>query len=150
MLSPEQRRALAMLATTGCNGATQTLLTSHGFSVSMIADLVNRGLATMTREQVKAGGNMIEVGKARIIVAFSLASQAQARQSIPLILDQKDRSELQSCRVRSTTNMSGARKLKVPTNTKGFRDVFGDRPHARRCRPALSARPPALLPGVRT
>ena len=66
---PDQRRALAMLATTDRNGATQTLLTAHGFSVSMIAGLVNRGLATITREQVKAGGKMMEVGKVRITEA---------------------------------------------------------------------------------
>jgi len=65
MLGPEQRRALAMLATTGRNDATQTLLTAHGFSATMIAGLVNRGLATMTCEQVKAGGKMIEVTKVR-------------------------------------------------------------------------------------
>jgi hypothetical protein len=66
MLSAEQRRALAMLATTGRNGATQPLLTAHGFSVSMIAGLVNQRLAAVTREQIKASGKMIEVGKVRI------------------------------------------------------------------------------------
>ena len=62
----EQRRALAMLQTSGRNGATQSLLTAHGFGVSMIASLVNYGLATPIREQVKAGGKMIEVAKVKI------------------------------------------------------------------------------------
>jgi hypothetical protein len=31
--------------------------------------LVNQGLATMAREQVKAGGKMIEVGRVRITAA---------------------------------------------------------------------------------
>ena len=52
-LNAEQRRALAMLATAGRNGATQSLLTAHGFGVSMIATLVNRGLATLTRQQAR-------------------------------------------------------------------------------------------------
>src|SRR6266446_3749916 len=43
-LTPEQRRALAMLATAGRDGATQALLSAHGFDASMIAGLVNRGL----------------------------------------------------------------------------------------------------------
>jgi hypothetical protein len=66
---PDQRRALAMLATTGRNGVTQTLLTAHGFSVSIIGGLVNQGLVTITGEQVKAAGKMIEVGKVRITEA---------------------------------------------------------------------------------
>jgi hypothetical protein len=65
-LSAEQRRALALLANGNCSGVTQTLLGAHGFSVPMIAGLVNAGLATMTREQVDAGGKTIEVGRARI------------------------------------------------------------------------------------
>ena len=48
-LNAEQRCALAMLATAGLNGATQSLLTAHGFGVSMMAALVNRGLATLAR-----------------------------------------------------------------------------------------------------
>jgi hypothetical protein len=34
-----------MLATAGRDGATQPLLSVHGFSAAMIARLVNRGLA---------------------------------------------------------------------------------------------------------
>ena len=62
----KQRRALVMLATAGRNGATQPLLRAHGFGVAMIAGLVNRGLAILTHEKVRAGGKVIEVAKVKI------------------------------------------------------------------------------------
>jgi len=65
-LSPEQRRALAMLATAGANGATQAVLSAHGFDASMIAGLVNQGLATLTAKKVLADGKLVAVAKARI------------------------------------------------------------------------------------
>jgi hypothetical protein len=65
-LTRTQRGALLMLATAGRDGATQSLLSAHGFSAAMIARLVNRGLATMTREKLRADGKIIEVGKVRI------------------------------------------------------------------------------------
>jgi hypothetical protein len=68
MLSLEQRRALAMLATSG-HGATQPLLVAHGFGGAMITGLVNRGLSIMTLEKIRAGGRMIEVVKVRITAA---------------------------------------------------------------------------------
>src|SRR5258708_21574249 len=45
-LRTERRRALALLATAGRDGLTQPLLTTLGFDASVIADLVNEGLAT--------------------------------------------------------------------------------------------------------
>jgi hypothetical protein len=66
MLGPKQRRALAMLATSGPNGATQRFLVAHGFGDAMITGLVNKGLAILTHEKLWAGGKMIEVVKARI------------------------------------------------------------------------------------
>jgi len=68
-LTVEQRRALAMLATAGRDGATQPLFAAHGFDVAMIADLVNQGFATLTHSKVRAGGKMIEVGRIRIKAA---------------------------------------------------------------------------------
>lgn len=68
MLSLEQRRALAMLATSG-HGATQPFLVAHGFGGAMITGLVNRGLSIMTLEKIRAGGKMIEVVKVRITAA---------------------------------------------------------------------------------
>jgi hypothetical protein len=65
----EQRRALAMLTRAGLDGASQASLMAHGFCVSMIAGLVKRGLATMTREKVLAGSRLVDVGKVRITAA---------------------------------------------------------------------------------
>jgi hypothetical protein len=68
-LTAEQRRALATLASAGLDGASQAWLMAHGFCVSMIAGLVKRRLATLTREKVQAGGRLVDVGKVRITVA---------------------------------------------------------------------------------
>jgi len=68
-LSVEQRAALDMLATAGRNGVTQALLSAHGFDASLIAELVNHGLATLTAEKVRAGGKLIAVAKVRITEA---------------------------------------------------------------------------------
>jgi phage terminase small subunit len=65
-LTLTQLGALSMLTTAGRDGATQPLLSAHGFSAAMIARLVNRGLATVTQEKVRAGEKVIEVGKVRI------------------------------------------------------------------------------------
>ena len=68
-LSTEQRRALAMLATAGRNGAPQALLSAYGFDASMIAELVNHGLATLTAEKVRAGAKLIAIARVRITEA---------------------------------------------------------------------------------
>ena len=65
----EQRRALAMLMKAGTNGVSHTWLMAHGFSVSMIAGLVNREFATLTREKVRAGIRLVNVGRVRITAA---------------------------------------------------------------------------------
>ena len=65
-LTAEQRRALAMLTNAGLDGASQASLMAHGFCVSMVAGLVNRGLATLTREQVRVGSRLLDVSKVRI------------------------------------------------------------------------------------
>ena len=49
-LSAKQRHALAVIAATDPDGATQTLLTAHGFSSRAIAVLVKRGLVTDRRQ----------------------------------------------------------------------------------------------------
>jgi hypothetical protein len=78
-LTAEQRRALAVLTSAGLNGASQTLLMAHGFCVSMIAGLVNRGLATLTCEKARAGSRLIDVGKVRITAAGRDALAAEGR-----------------------------------------------------------------------
>ena len=68
-LTAEQRLALAMLAGAGRNGATQVLLSAHGFDASMIAGLVSQGLATITAENVRADGKLVAVVQVRITEA---------------------------------------------------------------------------------
>jgi hypothetical protein len=65
-LTAEPRRALAMLSTIGRNGVTQALLSAHGFDASTVAGLVNRGMATVTAEKVRACGKLVAVVQVRI------------------------------------------------------------------------------------
>ena len=81
-LTAEQRRALTMLASAGLNGASQALLMAHGFCVSMIAGLVKRGFATLTREKVRAGTALVYVGNVRITAAGRDALAAEDRPSL--------------------------------------------------------------------
>ena len=52
----------------------------HGFGVSMIIDLVNKGLAMLTHEKVRADGKMIEVSKVLTTEAGRGALAAEGRQ----------------------------------------------------------------------
>jgi hypothetical protein len=65
-LNAEQRRALAMLAAAGLDGATQSLLSAQGFGASLVVGLIDRGLVTIMYERVRAGGMSIEGTKVRI------------------------------------------------------------------------------------
>jgi hypothetical protein len=65
-LSADERRALAKLASAGHNGVTQSLLTMYGFHPSTVAELVGRGVASMTQEKVGAAGGLVEVVTIRI------------------------------------------------------------------------------------
>jgi hypothetical protein len=85
-LTAEQRRALAVLTGAGPNGTSQALLMSYGFCVSMIAGLVNRGLATLRREKVKAGDGSVKVAKVRITAVGSEALAAEERFTFTLRL----------------------------------------------------------------
>ena len=57
-----------MLAASGQNGATRSLLIANGFGVAMINALVSQELATLTYEKalVLVGGKFIEIAKVRI------------------------------------------------------------------------------------
>jgi hypothetical protein len=77
-LIAEQPGALAILATSGYDGATPALLSAHGFDASLIAGLVNHGLATITAEKVRVGGKLIAVARVRITVAGRRAIEGQA------------------------------------------------------------------------
>jgi hypothetical protein len=61
-LSPEQRRALELLARDPRGATGHLLMIAHGFELKMLAGLVHEGLAeAKVGESVKAGGKMIEV-----------------------------------------------------------------------------------------
>src|SRR5215469_3879513 len=53
----------------GTRWSDATALVAHGFCASMLVDLVNQGLATLTSSKVRADGKMIEVGRVRIKAA---------------------------------------------------------------------------------
>lgn len=68
----------AVLAATGPDGATQQLLNAHGCGVALIKGPVHRGLATLTHEQVKAGGKLVEVARVRITESWRDALAAES------------------------------------------------------------------------
>src|SRR5262245_14342270 len=68
-LSVDQRQVLATLATAGGDGVAQALLSARGSDATMIAGLVNRGLATLTTDKVLASGKVTVVAMVRITEA---------------------------------------------------------------------------------
>jgi len=61
-LSPEQRRALELLARDPHGATGHLLLIAHGFELKMLAGLVHEGLAqAIVGESVKTGGKAIEI-----------------------------------------------------------------------------------------
>jgi hypothetical protein len=62
---PDRRRALELLAASR-DGCTEAIMIAHGFSIDMLVELVNAGLATATAERVVAGRNKYEVVTMRI------------------------------------------------------------------------------------
>jgi hypothetical protein len=82
-LGAKQRHALAVIAATGSDGATQTLLIAHGFSIRTIAALVKRGLVTIAREKVRTGGKWVDAAKVRITDAgHDALAAAQLRDEV--------------------------------------------------------------------
>jgi hypothetical protein len=77
-LSAEACRALAMLADAGLNGATESILRAHGFTVDLLVDLVRTGLAAPASEKVRVGGQWIEVARVRITDAGRRALEGDA------------------------------------------------------------------------
>jgi hypothetical protein len=57
-LGAEQRRALQLLAGTPF-GATETAMFINGFERRMLTRLIRAGLATVHRENIKAGGESV-------------------------------------------------------------------------------------------
>jgi len=65
-VSADQRRVLAMLSAAGPDGVAQPILSANGFDASMVAGLVNRGLATLMIEKVRESGKLSAVALAHV------------------------------------------------------------------------------------
>jgi hypothetical protein len=59
-LNDDQRRALRLLAAAP-NGATEAIMLAHGFTISLLDDLVLRGLATTEKRAMRAAQRPITV-----------------------------------------------------------------------------------------
>jgi hypothetical protein len=55
-----RRRALELLAASR-DGCTEAIMLAHGFSIDMMVELINAGLATAKAERVVAGALKMEV-----------------------------------------------------------------------------------------
>jgi hypothetical protein len=77
ILTAKQRRALIMLVAAGQDGVPRRLLSAHGLNAVMIAGLVNRGLATITQENARAGDKLVEIGKVWITDGGIIALAAE-------------------------------------------------------------------------
>jgi hypothetical protein len=75
--NPDRRRALELLAASR-HGYGKAILRAHGFSVDMLVELVQAGLATTKRERMVAGGRQTDVVRVRITDA---GRQALAKMS---------------------------------------------------------------------
>jgi hypothetical protein len=59
------------------DGVEQALLSAHGFDASMVAVLVNQGMATIAAEKVRAEEKLVAVAKVRITEAGQNALMAE-------------------------------------------------------------------------
>jgi hypothetical protein len=75
-LSPEQRRALGLLANSPHGTTEELLVRGHSFTRRMLTGLVDAGLAMAYRESVKAGARTIEVVRMMITDAGRRAMDA--------------------------------------------------------------------------
>ncbi len=73
-----RRRALELLAASP-GGATEAIMRAHGFTIDMLAEIIIAGLATVSTEQVVAGGRSIEVTHVRITDAGRRARVGRAK-----------------------------------------------------------------------
>jgi hypothetical protein len=65
-ITASARRALEMLAK---GFATETIMLNHGFTSSLLTNLVSTGLATMYRAPLKVGSRTVEVTYIKITAA---------------------------------------------------------------------------------
>jgi hypothetical protein len=75
--NPDRRRALELLAASR-HGYGKAILRAHGFSVDMLVELVQAGLATTKRERIVAGSRQTDGVRVRITDA---GRQALAKMS---------------------------------------------------------------------
>jgi hypothetical protein len=68
-LSPEQRRALALLSAAGESGCTEHALIGHGFTLDMLAVLIRLGLAAVWSERILVGRTTVVVARMGITQA---------------------------------------------------------------------------------
>jgi len=83
LFKPERHRALELLAPCG-HGCTETTMLAHGFSIDMMVELIDLGLATVQTEWFVAGGYQGERARVRITEAGrrALSDQFAARSSV--------------------------------------------------------------------
>ena len=63
---PDRRRALELLAASAADGCTEAVMLAHGFSIDMLVELINAGLATARPERILVGGYPEERTRVRI------------------------------------------------------------------------------------
>jgi hypothetical protein len=68
MIATDQRRALAVLAETGRDGAAEAIMAAR-FGVEVLAGLVRKGWASVDVEMVRAGGSTFDVVRMKITEA---------------------------------------------------------------------------------
>jgi len=68
-ITAEQRCALKMLAEASLRGCAEVVLSVYGFDRTMLAELINAGLARYVPERVRAGGCSLYVARLRITPA---------------------------------------------------------------------------------
>jgi hypothetical protein len=78
-LTDQQRRAIAMLANAGQNGARRSLLIANRFGVPMINSLVDLGLAILTYRRARVGRKFIDFAKVQITEAGRQALGREVR-----------------------------------------------------------------------
>ena len=84
LLKPERRRALELLAPCR-DGCTETTMLAHGFSIDMMIELINSGLATVQTEWLVAGSYQGERARVRITEAGRRALKATCGSRMPFL-----------------------------------------------------------------
>jgi len=73
-----RRRALELLAGSR-DGCTEAIMLAPGFTIDMLVEMINTGLASASSERVVAGGKTVEVAWVRITEAGRRALWGRAQ-----------------------------------------------------------------------